>query len=136
MSQGIALALILKACFSYYAFSSWLIRLFENDEKVVHFAQNYVFISVLSHVPDMWQNYSLSIFKALGLQHQTLYVNLVGYWLINFPLCLILTFHFNFGYFGIWYATVITSWFIAMCLQVLLYFTDWQEAVDKSVARN
>jgi hypothetical protein len=46
------------------------------------------------------------------------------------PICLTLVFHFDLKFYGVWYATILSSWFIATCYQLLLTYADWERAVE------
>jgi MATE family multidrug resistance protein len=58
--------------------------------------------------PDLWQGFIQGVIKALGIQEKVAVINLIGYWVLNMPLCWLFAFHFKFGFKGIWMAMLIS----------------------------
>ena len=93
---------------------------------------NEVFlILVVGAFPDQWQAILQGVVKALGIQAKCSIINLVAYWAVFFPLSIVMAFHLDFGFKGIWLSCLTAQVFMGIAFQVVVIFVDWQYSADK-----
>lgn len=85
-----------------------------------------IYIICLTHVPDTFKGMMKGLFKALVLQRKLLLIHLFGYWVLNFMLCYLFAFYFNFKLRGIWLNLFCQEIFIIVAYNVLLFYQDWE----------
>ena len=85
--------------------------------------------------PDCYSGMLRGVIKALGIQKQTVCINLSGHWGISVTLQLFLGFYLRMGLEGMWIAVVINIFFIVSAYYVLIMKTDWEQKAKEGAER-
>lgn len=92
------------------------------------------FICVLLFVCE-YLIYKQGPIKALGIQDRVVKIGIIGYCLINIPMCYIVAFSFKVGYPGIWIGILIAEIFIIIGFDVMIDRTNWHKQATDAIER-
>lgn len=98
-----------------------------SDKKIIELAKQNMWILCLYLLPDGTKGSFKAVIKALGLQQKCVVIHLVGNWLINVPLQLLLSFKFKMNITGLWLANLTLSLYILSAYIMLLFRADWEK---------
>ncbi|KAG0344522.1 hypothetical protein BG004_004388, partial [Podila humilis] len=76
------------------------------------------------------------VLRGVGLQHLGAYLNLVGYYLIAFPLGYLLAFKFGWGIRGLWTALCVALWTVGLGELGVILQTDYELETRRCRERN
>ena len=122
-------------CICFYTFQTSIIRIFTSDEKVLASFAIAAPIICVGQFPDLWCGYLSGIVRALDAQAPCVYINFTGFWLVNFPLSLFLTFKLHWGFSGLWWSMITAQAINAVGFQYLVSTADWNKALMKCQER-
>lgn len=130
--SGIAITITVMI---FALFSKWFYRLFTEDEKTLEICNEVYILVCLGMFPDMWQGYMQGVIKALGIQHKVMWLNLIAYWVINLPLSLLLTFHLEWGFSGLWWSIIFAQMFMMFSITIMAKSANWKTACEQAYQR-
>jgi len=64
-----------------------------------------------------------------------IYFNFTAYWVINLPLMYYLIFKRHYGFEAIWISMNCCQYFLAICFQIMISITDWEQSARQSMER-
>lgn len=73
--------------------------------------------------------------KALSLQKQTIFIHIIGHWLISVPLQLIFAFTLKLHGKGLWFAKLVLETYTFFAYTLLLYITNWDQKSEEAADR-
>ncbi len=80
-----------------------LARLITNQESVVAAAIPLMMVAAVFQLSDGIQAVGAGVLRGAGDTRYTFYANMVGHWLVGFPIALLLGFRYNMGIVGLWW---------------------------------
>lgn len=117
-------------------FDSPIAKLFTDDQIVREIIVSLCPLMALFVIFDGWACVASGILRALGLQGIGGTINLVGYYLIAFPLALILGFTLDMQLTGLWVGNGAGLFLIAIAETWYIYTADWTQIVNEANKRN
>ena len=93
-----------------------------------------IVLVIFGKVFDLWQLMQQGIVRALAIQTKAAKHIFIGYWLLNFPISIILCFYFEVGFKGLWYSIMVAQIYLSVALKWQCEKTDWQAVADASLA--
>jgi MATE family multidrug resistance protein len=101
--------------------------LFSNEPSVVKLVADILPLAALYQLSDTTGCIGGAAIRGCGLQKLGSVINIIGYYIIGVPLGMLLTFHFDFGLFGIWVGLTAGLCFVSTLQVILLFRMDWEE---------
>lgn len=97
---------------------SWIARLITNQENVIAASIPLMMVAAVFQLSDGVQAVGAGVLRGAGDTKYTFYANMVGHWLIGFPIALLLGFHFDMGIVGLWWGLCVGLTVVAVLLFV------------------
>jgi len=102
--SAVLLAASIMACFAtgLILFRKFLPTLFIDDTEVIPIAASLLVIAAFFQVSDGVQAVGLGVLRGITDVKMPMFISLIAYWIIGFPLGYYLGFKLNFGAQGVW----------------------------------
>ena len=118
-----------------FTFSKSIVLIFTNIEVIQEITNDNIWLLVMVATLDFIQGSLCGIIKALDLQTQAMFVNLVTYYVLALPIGYTLVHNCGFKLEGLWFGFA-----IGLTYQIISYFcliqrSDWETIKTKSVQR-
>ena len=98
----LTVCIMLIAALIIFLFPRFIIGLYTNNPEITAIAVNILFIVGIFQLVDGIQVCAAGILRGLQDTKAPMYYALIGYWLIGFPVGLILAYGFGYGIYGLW----------------------------------
>ncbi len=135
VSRNLGLAISIVGCAILFPFRTWLVALLTNDPLTQHFAEAYVFWTLLTQpLMALFQNY-LGIFNGSGNTRYALIFSSARLWVIRLPLLLLFKLFTDIGSSGIWYAMVISNFLILILGAWFYRRVDFEPNLPEPIAQ-
>ncbi|XP_072446058.1 multidrug and toxin extrusion protein 1-like isoform X1 [Chiloscyllium punctatum] len=105
---------------------------FTNDEEIIHLVGKLLPIVTANQLFDSLACVSGGVLRGTGKQKLGAISNLVGFYLIGFPIGISLMFAAKFGIIGYWYGMIICVFFQYVFYQIVICKIDWNEATNQA----
>jgi MATE family multidrug resistance protein len=133
VNMSISFAIMLFISLLYVMLPKWLIGLDINVDapkyrSLVENATTLLFIAAILQLGDCLRLIGVAALRALKDTKIPMYISVVGFWLIAFPLAYLFGFHWHFGGAGVWWGLAI-GLLITMII-VLMRFKRLLQRVD------
>jgi len=137
LSLATSLTFMALSGLSLFLFPHAIASLYSKDPAVVAIAATLIPIAGVFQVFDGLQVTSGGVLRGMGETRSPMFANLVGYWLIGFPVSLGLGFGLGFGPRGLWWgfvvALVVVATFLVSRVRVKLAHVPDPVAIDLPV---
>lgn len=112
---GIKISLGVMACSAIILgiFPEFLISLFTKDSELIKVCVPIVYVLCFFQIFDGLQVALAGIFKGIKNTKIVMFSNIIGYWVIAFPLGCVLAFHYNMKLLGFWISLAVSS--VVLC---------------------
>jgi MATE family multidrug resistance protein len=126
VNMGIGFITMLLFSIVYLSFPRAVIGLFVDVNaiklhNIVHYTMLFLAIAAVLQLTECFRMLDSSALRGLKDTKTPMYISVVSFWLIAFPLAYLLGFRFHFGGQGIWWSLVIGLMIAAMTLFVRFY---------------
>lgn len=111
-------AVMCVAALTFALFPGALARIFTNQASVIAAAIPLMMVAAVFQLSDGIQAVGAGVLRGAGDTKYTFYANLVGHWLIGFPLALWLGFSRGLGIVGLWWGLCVGLTVVAVLLFV------------------
>lgn len=129
-TKDISFLILVTTSLIVFGFRHQILSLFINPDKesasdVYKIAEQISALAILGKFFDLWQVMLQGAVRALGIQKHSANQNLIAYWIINLPLCFMLSFYFDYGLIGLYYSITIAQFYLAIALTIMIETADW-----------
>lgn len=111
----------------FFFLGEWVVRMLNNDEKVLPTAVETLRIVSLGYVLYGISMVMMNAFNGAGDTKTPTWINFVFFWLIQIPMAYLLSMHFSMGPTGVFIAIVSTESMIAVVSMILFTRGKWKE---------
>eukprot|EP01084_Bolivina_argentea_P028298 52618_1 len=142
---GVLLNFIVNVAFAtvYYFFHSDIPKFWTKNEETISTASDVIlYVMIPFNICCLTLQTFGGIYRGLGQQKISAYFVVFGYWVVSFPLSLILLFGYNLrhnvlhGSYVIWSSLCLGNGIGAICCVMYMIFKiDWNKAVDHAKSR-
>ncbi|XP_048468299.1 multidrug and toxin extrusion protein 1-like [Rhincodon typus] len=108
---------------------------FTNDEEIIQLVEKVLPIVATNQLFDALVCVNGGVLRGTGKQRLGAIGNLVGFYLIGFPIGISLMFAAKFGIIGYWYGMVICVFFQYAFYQIVIYKINWNEASNQKCSQ-
>jgi len=117
-------------------FRSSLSRVFSREPEVVEIVGNIICMIAIQVLSDGTQATQTKILIAMGRQSQATWVSLFSYYVIMLPLGILGSFYWGWRVYGIWFSTIVATFFVTMGYNYLLCTEKWIDIKKEALSEN
>ncbi|XP_067866728.1 multidrug and toxin extrusion protein 1-like [Heterodontus francisci] len=107
--------------------------IFTNDKEIVHVVAEVFPLCAAFHLFDAMAGVCSGVIRGVGKQKLGAIGNLVGYYLIGFPIGITLMFAAKLGAFGLWVGILICVFAQLVFFLIMICRINWNEASDQAL---
>jgi MATE family multidrug resistance protein len=96
----------------------WVARLITDQKSVIAASMPLLMVAAVFQLSDGIQAVGAGVLRGAGDTKYTFYVNMVGHWLVGFPIALLLGFRYDMGIVGLWWGLCVGLTVVAVLLFV------------------
>jgi len=121
--------------FILYKFSSFLARLFTQDELVITTSSMIMPILAFNQYPDAFNVINASILRGQGRQRIGGILNMLAYYVVGLPMSYFFAFNLGLGIKGLWYGGTVGITLVASAEMFYVIKSDWDDVLNSFLAR-
>ncbi|KAG0053769.1 hypothetical protein BGZ83_000481 [Gryganskiella cystojenkinii] len=110
-------------------------RMFSEDVEVVKTVAMVLPLVAFFQIGDGLAGVGGGVLRGVGLQHLGAYLNLIGYYVVAFPLGYLLAFKLGRGLEGLWATLCVVLWTVGLGEIGVILKTDWPKEVARCQTR-
>ena len=129
--QVLSAITLIIASLGIYVYRKPFVSSFTSNDKIVELAYSVTWVVTITVFPDNFKAMQQGVIRAIGIQSYAVYINLVGYWIINLSLWYLLAFKCGLGVLGMWLSEMILQYFLLISQSLLLHHYDWNKSIEK-----
>jgi len=119
-----------------YCFRSHIAQLFTSDDSVIELVVRAMPICAVFQLYNSFTAIGNGLLRGLGMQDIGSWVNIICYYLVAMPISFGTAFGLGWELEGLWTGVAIALGLIAVIEGLVLYRTDWENAVKEAQRRN
>ncbi|GFY83852.1 MATE efflux family protein [Actinidia rufa] len=107
-------------------------KIYTNDPQTLSLIAGALPLLGLAEVGNAPQTSACGVLMGSARPKVGIRVNLAAFYLIGLPVAVLLAFHFQFGFWGLWWGLVAAQYSCAVMMLYSLYQTDWRHQAKRA----
>ncbi|MEA3424233.1 MAG: MATE family efflux transporter [Bacillota bacterium] len=130
-SLAIASILTIITSFSLFLFTDKLINIFTTDPYIIEQGSAYIKLILLTLPLMGFYQILIGVFIGSGHTYQSMFMMIGRLWLFRLPMVILFKTYTNLGAYSVWYAMILSNFFIVIIGYIMFLQGSWQTKIIK-----